>query len=104
MPVPVKPLHPRVTADHIGMIPFWLDESNPEPARNQLNENYGHGGGWRPFNGFTLQPDNSIVYPGDPAHKPIAEMRLREERILMYEHAWVAIIQPDRSFEICRMD
>jgi hypothetical protein len=31
-------------------------------------------------------------------------MELRDELILIYEHSWVAIIQPDRTFETCRMD
>lgn len=102
--VQVKFLHPRATWDHIGMIPEWLNENNPAKARDQLNAAYSHGGGWQPFKGFTLQPDNSLTYPGDPPQRPIAEMHLREELIVQYEHAWVAIIQPDRSFEVCRMD
>jgi hypothetical protein len=102
--VNVKLLHPRATSEHIGMIPYWLDENNPLPAAEQLDANYGHGGGWRPFKGFTLRKDYSIDYPGDPPLRPIAEMHLRDELILMYEQGWVAVIQPDRSFEIARMD
>lgn len=99
-----KPLHPRVTRDFAGYIPMWLDEANPAPAKEQLDANYGHGGGWQPFKGFTLSADNSLTYPGDPPMPPRVEMHLRDELILMYDHAWVAIIQPDRSFEVCRMD
>jgi hypothetical protein len=102
--IKVKLLHPRCTPDHIGMIPYWLDESNPAPAREQLDHHYRHGGGWEPFDGFTLLDNNSIKYPGDPAHSPIAEMHLRDETILMYEFSWVLILQKDRTFEICRMD
>lgn len=104
MPVEIKLLHPRVTWDHVGMICEWLSPNNPSPARDQLNQAYGHGGGWQPFKGFTLETDNSLTYPGDPPQRPIAEMRLRDELIVQYNHAWVAIIQPDRSFEVCRMD
>lgn len=104
MPVEIKFLHPAVTWDHVGMIADWLSPSNSASARDQLDQAYGHGGGWQPFKGFSLRPDNSIKYPGDPSMKPIAEMQLRDELILQYEHAWVAIVQPDRSFEICRMD
>lgn len=104
MIVAVKFLHPRATYDHVGGIPDMISQNNPSKAKDQLNAGYGHGGGWRPFDGFRLQPDNSIKYPGDPALQPLAEMKLRDELILVYEHAWVAIIQPDRSFEICRMD
>lgn len=104
MTVNVKFLHPRANWDHVGIIPDMLNEHNPKPAKKQLHEGYPQGGGWSPFKGFTLREDNSLTYPGDPPQKPIAEMRLREELILIYEHAWVAIIQPDRSFEVCRMD
>ena len=103
MTVNVKFLHPRASWDHVGEIPNWLSEANPKTATQQLHEGYYYGG-WQPFNGFKLNSDNSLSYPGDPPQKPIAEMRLRDELILVYEHAWVAVIQPDRSFEVCRMD
>jgi len=102
--IKVKFLHPRANWEHLGFIPDMLSENNPKSATQQLNDGYQHGGGWTPFNGHALLPDNSIKYPGDPPHKPIAEMRLRDELILIYEHSWVAVIQPDRSYEICRMD
>ena len=102
--VEVKFLHPQANWDFVGMIPDMLSEHNPKSATQQLNNGYLHGGGWHKFEGFELRADNSIKYPGDPAHKPIAEMHLRDELILVYESAWVAVIQPDRSYEICRMD
>lgn len=92
------------TPDHLGLIPLWLNEDDSRPAKEQLDSAYGHGGGWWPFNGFTLTSDNSLTYPGDPPLRPIAWTKLRDETIVMYRHAWVAIIQPDRSFEVCRMD
>lgn len=88
----------------LGYLPYWLSEADPRPARDQLNEHYQHGGGWNPFTGHTLRNDNSIKYPGDPVLPPRCTARLREETICVYDHAWVAIIQPDRSFEVCRMD
>jgi hypothetical protein len=102
--IPVKILRPGVTEGHVGMIPCWLDEADPRPAAEQLDARYGHGGGWRPFKGFRLLDDDSLRYPGDPPLRPIAELRLREELVLIYPHAWVAIIQSDRTFEVCRMD
>ena len=100
----VRFLHPRATWDHVGSIPDMLSEHNPKSAKEQLHNGYPQGGGWIPFEGFELRADNSIKYPGDPPHKPIAELHLRNELILVYEHSWVAVIQPNRSFEICRMD
>ena len=104
MAVEIKFLHPRATWDHVGEICLWLNPQDPRPAKDQLDWHYAHGGGWHPIKGFTLGSDNSLTYPGDPSMKPIAEMRLRDELILQYEYAWVAIIQPDRSFEVARMD
>jgi hypothetical protein len=45
-----------------------------------------------------------LHYPGDPPFKPIAMMVLRDETILIYDYSIVAIVQPDGSFEACRMD
>jgi hypothetical protein len=96
--------HPQATLDHLGILPDMLDPANPKPAREQLDEGYRHGGGWHAQPGFKLRDDDSLKYPGDPSFPPLFEMHLRHERILVYEHGYVAIIQPDRSFEVCRMD
>jgi hypothetical protein len=92
------------TLDHVGILPLWLDPEDPRSAKEQLDEHYRHGGGWQPFEGFKLMKDSSIKYPGDPAHKPLAMMKLRDEVILVYPHSWVLILQKGGSFEICRMD
>lgn len=92
------------TPDDVGMIPAWLDEADPRPAREQLNEHYQHGGGWDPFHGFRLNRNGSIQYPGDPPLRPLAMMKLRDEAIAVFPHAWVMILQKNGSFEICRMD
>lgn len=97
-------LHPHMSEEHLGLLPSMLDDRDPAPAREQFDRAYQHGGGWDPFNGFKLRPDNSLAYPGDPPTRPIAQCRLRDELIVLYEHEWVAIIQKDRSFEVCRMD
>lgn len=54
--------------------------------------------------GFTLGAGNALRYPGDPPMKPIAETKLRDETICVYPYAFVAVIQPGRSFEVSRMD
>ena len=97
-------LDPSINSEHLGLLPMMLDPSDPRPAREQFDENYQHGGGWRPFNGFTLHDDGSLTYPGDSPVLPLATTRLRDELIIFYDYSWVAIVQPDRSFECCRMD
>lgn len=99
----VKILHPR-GAELLGFIPEFLRESDPRTAAEQFHERYAHGGGWSPFQGFKLLENRSIKYPGDPAHKPVAELKFRDETILVYEHAWVCILQTDGKYEISRMD
>lgn len=97
-------LHPRMTYEMLGMLPEFLSEHNPAPAKEQLDHNYKHGGGWKPFNGFKLCNNNSLIYPGDPPLKPLAQAKLHNELVVFYDCSWVAIIQLDRSFEVCRMD
>lgn len=95
--------HPKMTFDHLGYIPNWLNTANPKKAAIQLNDGYQFGG-WQPSKGFKLGADNSLTYPGDPAMKPLASAKLRDETICFYRSSWVAVIQADRSFEVCRMD
>ncbi len=98
-------LRPRATEEHLGFIPLMLSDSDPRPAREQFDQNYAHGGGWRPMQGWSIRPhDGSLKYPGDPAMLPIARAQLHDETIFVYESAWVAIVQPDGSFEVARMD
>jgi hypothetical protein len=100
-------LDSRVTAEHLGLIPKMLSEDDPRPAREQLDTGYRHGGGWRPFEGFDMAHYKDmwwLLYPNDPPTRSLAYCKLRDEIIVVYQHAWVAIIQPDGSFEVCRMD
>ena len=100
-----KLLHPRMRMEHLGFIPAWLDDSNPESAREQLDTGYTFGG-WQPFGvgKWHMSDEYGLTYPGDPTMAPLAMTELRGEVILFYPHAWVAVVQPDKSFEVCRMD
>jgi hypothetical protein len=99
-------LHPNMTPEHLGFIPFWIREDDPDPAWKQIDKNYGHGGGWRHGNmNFRMRyKSHALHYPGDPDLYPLAQAKLRDELIVFYDHAIVAIIQPDRSFEVARID
>lgn len=101
-------LKPGVTNWDLGMIPEWLNFL-PEgtPIQEWFNQCYAHGGGWQPFKGFTLRSsDKALVFPGDPPQLPFAKIELSErpEVVYIYPSSWVAIIHPDDSFEVCRMD
>ena len=90
--------------DALGLIPSFLDERDKRPMREQFDENYRHGGGWKPIKGFSHVGKYVIQYPDDPPLEPIGAIKLRDEIALLYPHAFVAIFQKDRSFEVARMD
>jgi hypothetical protein len=93
--------------EYCGFIPGFLDANDPRPAREQLHANYAHGGGWHPFEGFTFnEKEMTLEYPGDPAMRPFAccYLPLTDETVIVFEHAWVAIVQGDNKVEIARMD
>ena len=100
-------LDPRCNPDHdVGLIPDFLDVDDPRPAGEQFQERYVYGG-WHPQTGFTCDAKSGrfwLRYPGDPPLKPLAVIPFRSEMILIYPGAYVAIFQPDGSFEACRMD
>jgi len=97
--------HPAAHIDMAGYIPGWLNKDNPKSLRDQLNDGYAFGG-FAPFKGFKMNKQEQLVYAGDPPQRPIVEFRSpnHKERVVVYEQAWVAVIYPDGSFEVCRMD
>ena len=96
-------VHPTVTEEVLGWLPSFLSEDDPRPAREQLDANYKYGGGWDPIPGFTIT-EAGLKYPDDPPQPLLAETRLRNEVVRLYKCSWVAIIQPDGSYEVSRMD
>lgn len=96
--------HPRMTTEALGYLPEFLNETDPRSAREQIHSNYSHGGGWHSFKGHVMLPNGNLSYPGDPPTRLLAETRLRHEIIRFYEHDWVAIVQPDGSYDIARID
>ncbi len=89
--------------DSLGYIPRFLVSDDPRPARVQFDQSYL--GGWHKMKGFTLNHETmALKYPGDPSLFPLAVAELRHEKIYVYPHAWVLILQPDDSFEVARLD
>lgn len=100
---------PRVSHSAIGLIPHLIWD-NATPAREIFAKTYAHGGGWNPFEGFKLvirdDGRRTIKYPGDPALVELASAvrPTTGETIVVFQHAWVMVIQPNGDFEISRMD
>jgi len=95
-------LEPGMTLQTLGALPDMLEANDPAPAREQLGRRYQHG--FRGRSGRYLDADDVLHFPGDRPYRPLAEMRMRDERILFFEGSFVAVIQSDRSFEVCWMD
>jgi len=96
-------LHPRMKLENLGYLRFFLHKDDRRPAAEQINERYRYGG-WESFKGFESLGDGKLSYPGDPVLIPLACAYLRTEVIYFYEHDWVAVFQPNGSFEVSRVD
>lgn len=96
--------NPSGFVEYLGLLPGFLNADDPDSATQQFNKNYEHGGGWRPIDGYTLEENGVLTYPGDPPMQPLAIASMRNETIIVYRYGIVAVIQPDGSFEACRMD
>jgi hypothetical protein len=89
-------------SDLLGFIPYYLNEDDPRPASEQIAARFV--GGWKPTIGFTMNSDLTMFYEDDPLLVPVALTRLREEMIVVYPHAWVAIVRKNDTFEVARCD
>jgi hypothetical protein len=97
-------LHPRMTIEHLGLIPDFVSEDDPRSAIEQIDANYAFGG-WQPLAGWLyMKPDGRVKYPGDPELIPLACADFRDETIYFYDHAFVGVRQRDGSFEVARLD
>lgn len=93
----------QVPWDALGLIPSFLSPDDERPAAEQIASNYC--GGWDSFKGFTFNPDTwALSYPGDPDLLPLFTATLRGEAIIVYQSGFTAILQPDGSFDVARLD
>lgn len=99
-------LHPRMTMDHLGLIPMLISATG-EPLKAQINRNYSHGGGWSSagFSKMVFNPDDcSAKYPGDPKMPPLASFDNQGEMLYFYDHAIIAVVSTEGVAEFSRMD
>jgi hypothetical protein len=100
-------LHPKMNIEHLGLLPEFFSETDPRSAAEQLDENYAHGGGFRPSpeNTWALDRETLVLtYPEEPPMQPLAKAYLHDELLVFYPSAFLAIIQPDGSFKVTRVD
>jgi hypothetical protein len=113
-------IHPEACEEYLGLVPFFVSQVDPRPCKEQIDENYQHGGGWRSIDGFKIEHELSplekvtspyvmaqrltLKYPGDDPLTPVAVAQNHNETLVLYDGAFLAIFQPDYSFEIARLD
>ena len=86
-----------------GFIPTFLNQDDPRSTIEQLNAHYVSG--WRKFDGFTLDKDTmTMSYDGDPDLVPLDIQSFRDDKLAIYQSAWVCVLMPDGKYEVCRMD
>lgn len=102
---PFRPTKHFSHPDEVGLIASFFDPSSEKRAAQQADENYAHGGGWHPQDGYELTEEGVLIYrdDGDPLH-PLAVAQIRSETVRVYHYGFVSIAQADGSFEVSRMD
>ena len=112
-------VHSAYRPEVLGLLPEFLSPADERDVRTQLHENYAHGGGWQPFEGFELQRNLAthtgsheavedpmaftLQYPEDPPVRALAYTTLRDETIILFQWSWVVVIGP-WGWEVARMD
>jgi hypothetical protein len=91
----------------LGFIPAFLNAADERDAKTQLTEGYGFG--WSDFKGFDMKYSPNvghtmITYPDDLPLMEIGRTELRDEVVIVFEYAWVAVVQKDQSFVISCMN
>lgn len=96
-----------MTMDHLGLIPMMMSADDPRTLKEQIEENYAHGGGWRSrgMEQFTFDPITALAkFPGDPPMRPMAQFVCRSEALYFYDYAIVAVVDVRGVAEFSRMD
>lgn len=102
-----KIVEPHET-EELGLLPAIFNPADPRPAREQIEDRYAHGGGWRPYGKGKWTIDyadgGTLRYPEDPAMRPWAALELNDEMVLVYDCSIIAVVQRDGTFDVLRMD
>lgn len=103
-----KILYHKAKIEDLGLLPDIIRGDDPHTVKEQIEERYYHGGGYRPFGEgkFTLLGGDAkyLKYPGDPPFRALARLIVNGELVIVYEHDLVMIMQPHGAFVVVRMD
>jgi hypothetical protein len=89
----------------VGGLTTYLTSATTDPLWLQLDEN--SRSGWNPQlvadQGWELSADEHLIYPGLPPLAPAAYATHLGEKILVYPHGWVVIVQLGGAFSVARV-
>lgn len=90
--------------DHLGRIPLIFNPSSPDPAWQQIKDNYPDGFNPEPpEKGWSLLGDDALLYPGLPPVMPSAMAWLRDQQLLVYPGGWLVIKELEGAFTVVRI-
>ena len=93
----------QVLNEMLGYIPSFLCyRTEDQTVKEALTKAYGFGE-LHEMTGGTIK-DMVYRYPEDPELYPLAEMTSRDTTVLQYQYGIVAILEPDGSVFVTRMD
>ena len=102
----------------LGTLPLMFHPFSDDDAKTQIDKRYAHGGGFVDTPGFSLndewkEPGEAIIQyyqeeaapeEQDPPLHELARAKLGEETLIFFPYAFLAIVQPDGSFQVTRVD
>ncbi len=101
-------IDPRFSPHGLGLLPDILIDLDTRPVKEQLEDRYAHGGGFRPMrtSQWRFDPRTMILrFPGDPPFRPAAYTMINGEKCIFYPQAsLLCIVQPDGEWEVTRVD
>lgn len=102
--------HPRASIKTLGFIPGWLHADNAAPLSAQIDQNYKHGGGWYSCRKFWggIDEDGQLLSKPEDGEAPLpliaSVQHPNGQKLHFYPHEMVAVIFPDGSFDLARID
>lgn len=101
----------RFGREVLGLLPALISNEYFGNVAEQLERNYAHGGGYRDLT--KLEPDKWVFNKRKKTlrhraerstFKPIASTQIKDEQVYFYQYALLAIVKPDGSFAVTRVD
>lgn len=95
--------------ERAGLLPLIINPHDTRSVKEQIEVNYAHGGGYFAMHGFKLHDHKKVgqafmTYPGDPKFHEVARCRVGDELVILFDCAFVAIVDSKGRFTVTRMD